>query len=166
VQWREAGFTLMEMLVAAALIAVLGGVAALSLSGDATRDTRSEAETLLRALQQAADEAVYQGTVTGAAFTPTGYAFMRHDPVTRQWRKAPQAGPAARQFPAGMRLSGTVAGVPLRFAAEEDLRPAVLFLSSGEITGFSLTLASPAKESAVTLGTDGLSPIEFLDVAP
>lgn len=163
---NDAGFTLLEILVATALIAVLSGVAALSLSGDATRDARREAETLLRALQQAADAAVYEGSETGAAFTATGYAFLRYDPAARQWRSAAQAGLGARRLPADLRLSGNIAGLPLRFAAEEDLRPAILFLSSGEVTGFSLTLADADRKSAVTLGTDGLAPIRFLDDAP
>lgn len=161
----RAGFTLIEVLVVLALMGVLAGVAALSWPGDPYRQARHEAERLQQVMQMAADTAVYQGDELGAYFTRGGYGFLRYDTAARQWRSLSDQALKPHQLPKDIGLSLTLAGraLPLSDAAN---KPAVIFLSSGEMTAFTVQVSHRVHKDAFVVGSDGLNPVQVREDRP
>lgn len=158
----ETGYTLIEMLAVIAIIAIVAGGAMLTVSGGASRQLRQEAERLDQTLQMAADEAVFQGTEMGAYFTTSGYGFLRYDTTAQGWRELDGNAFGAHLLPAELRLALTLGRTPLELpsgATHGAAHPAVLFLSSGETTAFSLSLSSRGDNRRIMIGTDGMTPI-------
>ena len=129
----QAGFSLVEMLVALAIVGVLAGVAALTL-GDRGPTVEAEARRLADRLTVALDETLATRAPVALAWDPEGYAFEAFDPVTGAW-SAPASGPLAGRRdlprhapleatpPTGRARIGPDAFVqPLRFALGEDSR--------------------------------------------
>ncbi len=80
------GFTLIEILVAILIIAIMMSAAMLSFntsSGDQT--IRDEARRFMALVQLAQDDAIMQGRDFGLDFAVSGYRFVEYDPFTTQW---------------------------------------------------------------------------------
>ena len=75
---RQAGLTLIEMLVVLVIVAVMAGVAVLGL-GSLDRGSRAEAEArrLADRLQLASDEVLVAGAPLAMLWDPGGYRFVR-----------------------------------------------------------------------------------------
>ncbi len=104
----ETGMTLVEVMVALAIIAVMSGVAVLGLNG-ATRGATAEAEArrLASRLRLAADEAMVTGSGLGLQWDARGYSFVRWDPAVRRWSLPKvDALDAPHKLPAVMSLLG------------------------------------------------------------
>lgn len=159
------GFTLIEILVVLALIAVLTGLAVLS-AGTAGSPVTREARRLAASLQLAADESRLQGRVLGLRFGKDGYSYFElamekpedDAPAGYVWRLlgpggafAPRTWPASLQFE--LRINGRlVAPRP----AERPSPPQVVLLPEGEFTPFSLRLADARGAGAsVRFGSGG-----------
>lgn len=161
---REWGFSLMEMLVVLILIAVVSGLAALSLSSSSDRRTKEETERLQEVMQLAADEAVMEGTEMGAYLTPQGYEFLRYDPDKREWQHLTDAAFAPHELPGGITLALTLGQGAIKLPTakdNQDHHPALLFLSTGETTAFRVVLSAPSV-AGYTLLTDGIEPIAIV----
>lgn len=151
------------MLLVVVLMGLLAGMAGLSVSGDTTRHNREEAERLLQVLQMAADEAVIQGVEIGATFTPRSYGFLRYDNTSRAWLPLEGKSFRNRVLPDDVVLGLTLTSAPISLADVAKMRghPAVLFLSSGETTAFTLTVSHTDHSGVLVLGTDGISPLSI-----
>jgi general secretion pathway protein H len=158
----QRGFTLLELLVVMVLIAVIAGAVLLSVSGGAALRLREEAERLQQALQMAADEAVLEGSERAVYLTQGGYGFLRYDGPSHQWQPIVEARKDKYTLPDGLHLELVSDGMEVKLASDAAHAPAqtdLIFLSSGEMTPFRLSLALKSGKESAVLVTDGLAPI-------
>jgi type II secretion system protein H len=104
-----AGFTLIEVLVVVAIIAIAVGVAVLAFDGsDRDRATR-EARRFAGALEHAAARAQARSETLGASATESAWRFWRRDAESGRWQPfADDDGIlAAHALPSSMRVAST-----------------------------------------------------------
>lgn len=174
---RLRGFTLIEVLVAVTIVAILVSVVILSVN--VVRDDRelqTEGERLAALIDAAQDDAMFQGREFGLEFLRGGYRFVEYDPATAQWAVVPDDD-MLRQWtlPEDMELSLTLENKNVVLEEEPavlqyDARPGaprnryaphLLIYSSGEVTPFVVRLARPFDQSSVTLSGDLLGNLEL-----
>ena len=101
---RRAGFTLIEILVAMAIIGVLSVVVVLAVTRDEAADARTEARRLAALLELALGEARASGESIAWAPSPDGYAFLRKG-EDGEWQGFSADSPYRRRsLPAGVSL--------------------------------------------------------------
>jgi general secretion pathway protein H len=180
---RAQGFTLIEMLVVLVVIAAMAGLLVFSMSDNPERELKREAQGLAALLNTAADEAVMQSRDLGLAINDQGYVFVVFDPKEKRWVPLLQKPLGAHQFAEGYSVEFAFDGKQIddatrarieKFIArgdgdtEADLqdsekKPALLLLSSGEITAFVLTLRH--EQAAFQLSSDGFNAVTVDAVA-
>src|SRR5512143_881791 len=76
---RQAGFTLLEIMVAVVLIGIIASFAVLSLPGKSpTERLAEESRRLIAVLEMAQQDALLRGDQKGVYFTETGYELMTY----------------------------------------------------------------------------------------
>ncbi|MGH8426645.1 MAG: type II secretion system minor pseudopilin GspH [Gammaproteobacteria bacterium] len=171
----EAGFTLIEILAVVIIVGIVTGIAVISLKAlDGRSDQGQAAERLAGLIQLASEDARMENIQYGLRVEPHQYEFMQfngrawvtisNDPVL-----------ATRSVPGGLTLSvqtqnqvmlpvastapGSAAVAASAAAADTDtggrdaVTPQIAILSTGEMTPFTLSLASSAGETYVLRGT-------------
>lgn len=140
---RAHGFTLIEVLVAVAIIAAMALAIGLGLSGlGGTRQLEREAERLQAHLAWACEAAELDSRAIGLRQTARGYEFLeRHDGAWRAVRD--QDALAAHRLPAGTTLELVRDGERLPVAADtaDTMSPQLACFPSGELTPFVASLA-------------------------
>ncbi|WP_193164167.1 type II secretion system minor pseudopilin GspH [Microbulbifer hainanensis] len=155
---RSRGFTLIELLVVIVIIAVLAGMAVVSLGNSGARAWTGEVQRLANLLQLVADRALIDKAHYGVVLKPDGYSVVRFDPATLQWQPLDgatgKAGAAARfasrQLPGDTRIevideAELPVAAPTEFAAEKSKQeegavPQFVAMSSGEILPVELEI--------------------------
>lgn len=166
---RARGFTLIEVLVVLVIMASMAGLLVIGFRDSPEQRLRREADALATLLNVAADEAVMRGVELGLAIDTEGYRFVYFDVEKKQWLAVAERALGPHAFPDALSVSieldgeqwGEQALERIRALAErgenERLRPAVLLLSSGEVTPFTLTLG--IGESTMVVRGDGVNPV-------
>lgn len=170
------GFTLIELLVVMVIIGVLAVSLTLSVSGRSVEDRmEADARRVQRLLRLASDEALAKGLEFGMRTTTEGYDFLTPDSDSGGWiviedglfrpRQVPEPfvvelrldGELIKPAPAlkmdrkrKLDASSAEANDPVK---REDIQPAVLILSSGEMTPFTLDLV--LKDNPVSYRVQG-----------
>ena len=186
------GFTLVELLVVLVIVAVIVSVAVLSL-GDRSgnEDAGAEARRLAALVELARERAELGAVEYGLDVHPDGYRFLQYDEATGVWQQSPRSVLRQRALPAGMRMelkvdaqtlapaNGAAAsattlvsgggvsggGSSSEAATGKSAQPAVLMLSSGEVSNFRVLLTSNAKGAPVwSIGSDGVAPVRADEV--
>jgi len=170
------GFTLVEILVVMVIVGLMAGMAVLAIGGDPHQQLKQEAQRIRSVLQLAADEALLQGQEYGLKLAPDGYQVVLFDEEQEQWTETTQQAFSAYQFPNDITLSLQSEGSKIDLtilnkteeatqnqkpAEESALKPALLLLSSGEMTPFTLQLHSADTEQQMQLSGDGLGDIRL-----
>jgi len=133
------GFSLIEILVVVAVVAVLAATLTLAIAGNGERRLDGTAEQFRALLAHACDEAELGGREIGVAFGSDGYAFSRLD--GSQWKSFAGGDELrARHWPAGLRVALERDGRPLDIGGAARV-PQLVCFSSRELTPFVLTLA-------------------------
>ena len=83
----ERGFTLIEILVTIAIIAVITSMSLILFNPPSDQRLRDESSKLRSLIQMASDEAVLQGREIGVEFMQRGYRFLDFDPFLEIWNK-------------------------------------------------------------------------------
>jgi general secretion pathway protein H len=135
---RGAGFTLVEIVVVLAILAIVAGAATLVLRGPES-STRREAERFGGALAYAAQRAQWRQERLGVGVDAAGWRFWRQDPARDGWSPlVDDDALAARRLPDGVAITArSLAGaalpaeaiVPLRANGRND--PATFELEGG-----------------------------------
>ena len=135
---RDAGFTLVELLVVLAIVGVGAGLVALSVGGDERRTTEREAKRLAGALEHAAATAQWRAETLGVSADGAGYRFWRRDADNRWSTLTSDDVLAPRVLPTGISVvSVAYAGAPV---AANAILP---FRASGRNEPFTLVVGSP-----------------------
>jgi len=134
------GFTLLELLVVLVIIGLFSSLVMMSVTPNDNQVTHREAKRLIHTIQLAQDEAIMQGVQLGVTVQADRYFFSRlqdnvwlplvGDPDLTEYVLAP---------PLMMTIEIEGDNVVLKNVAN-SLIPAVMILSSGEITSFKLSL--------------------------
>lgn len=150
----ERGFTLVEILVVLLIVAILTGIAVLSLSAIGHAPRREQAARHLASLiELASEQAITEGEQLGLRIARHHYTFVRY--TEGRWKPFhPGSIYRTRHLPGGVRLSlslrGTtvvlhaprpkshVHGKPAHRSTLPRIHPQILILSNGELTGFEI----------------------------
>lgn len=149
------GFTLIEILVVCAIVAIMLGLVAARFGTSDAQRLRAVAEDLVRLLEAARDEAVTRGQSVAFSSDGRGYQFWLANGGT--WVALPASGSlTSRGFPEGVALSGMSINDSARPLGER-----VVFALSGFGEPFVLTLSKGT--SRVEIVADALGRIESRD---
>ena len=95
------GFTLVELMVVLAIMALAATAVVLTIPGE-ERSVRSEADRLAARLAAARDVAVIEGRSVAVHFAPSGYGFERR--VSGEWQPLPGRAFEQRSWPGDVRF--------------------------------------------------------------
>ncbi|HVV96836.1 MAG TPA: GspH/FimT family pseudopilin [Rhodanobacteraceae bacterium] len=136
----RSGFSLIELLVVVAIVAVVALAVTLSIGGSADRQLRREAERFDALVGQACAEAELGGREIGIVVGSDGYAFRRLS--GSDWQDIATDGVLRpRRWIEGLDPELAREGRRVELFAPGDGAPQLVCFSSGELTPFVLTLA-------------------------
>lgn len=131
------GFTLIELLVVITLIAVITGIVVLSIPSRSPAELqRTEAQRLHARMIMAHEEAVLRARTFGLRIETDGYHFMQF--TQSNWRRFDVDHPLREhRLPEAVTLELAIEGTEISLRdgekREDDARPQILFLASGEV---------------------------------
>jgi general secretion pathway protein H len=135
----RAGYTLIEVLVVIAVIAIAAGLVVVNLEGDDRKSVEREAARLAGALENAAALAQWRSETLGFSADGGGYRFWRRGPDNRWTALRDEEALAQRTLPAQWSVSSiSYAGAPVAANVIVPFRP------SGRNEPYALALSSPA----------------------
>ena len=142
-----AGFTLLEVLVVVAVIAIVVAMVGLNVGGDAARRVKDEAQRLALLVQTAQEEAVLQGAVVILMASEDHYEFLKPG---KDGKPEPLQGDEVlrrRQLHDSIVIDESeVSGIPA------GRSPALVFLPTGEFEPFRIVVRG--RDSAWTVSGD------------
>lgn len=152
---RPCGFTLLELLVVVVLIAILTAAAISTLNFVASdADAETEARRVAALASLAAEEALLTGREYGLRLDDDEIVFLLFDELTGQWQSLAEDDTfRPRPVPESLDFDLVIEGQEIKLGnqsgdetgeTDEDVPepPQIMFLSSGEITPFTLTIST------------------------
>jgi general secretion pathway protein H len=153
---RHRGFTLVEILVVVAIIAITAGLATLAFDGDDRGTAAREARRFAGALEHASARAQWRAETLGVSADGEGWRFWRREPDANRW--LPFSGDDvldAHRLPSGMALA------PLSFAGKSLPADAIVPLrASGRNEPYAFALTY--RTSRIILAADPLNRVTML----
>lgn len=175
---RARGFTLIEILVAVLIIAIMMAAAMLSFStSSGDEEIRDEARRLMALIQLAQDDAIMQGRDFGLDFALGEYRFVEYDPYSGQWAETLNDNylqywtlPEGLEFELYLEDQRVLLDPRLDVIdnsnaadrADETYAPHLLIFSSGDSTPFELHILNNDFELRVGIRGDLLGNLELM----
>ncbi len=157
---RPSGFTLLELLVVVALVAILTGTVMLSITGaDSEQRLRGDADQLAYRLELARQYALQRNREWGVYIDDDTVRFAEFDPQQAAWIEQTQRPFGATTVALNVRLRAESEGHEGLSARERERLPQLLLFSSGEVTPFKLYLEPQWNTRTWIVSSDGLSPV-------
>jgi general secretion pathway protein H len=156
---RARGFTLIEILVVVAIIAVIsvGVLLSVNLTGR-DHDLETESDRLLALFNYAREQAELQTREYGVRFDDDGYEFLTYDNRRGLWRDVTEDDALIpRKLPDGLDVKLTVEARPVvlkRPADPKTKTPQVMIFSNGDLTTFAATLERDGGVRSITVDED------------
>lgn len=179
----QKGFTLLEVLVVIFVIAIMSGLAVMSVGGNPEREFRRDVMRIQQMLIMAADEAPFAGEELGFWVDPDGkaYSFYRFDDAELEWLPYEKENFGKRQLSAQYQLEVESTGEPVDLAAlykevykledkkedpdEKPVVPWLVFFSDGQYTPFRVWFSNPhIRDFVYVLEGDGLGKVTIRQV--
>ena len=152
---KHGGFTLLELLLVVVIVAVMSGLAVLSIADKQERGLQQAAERLVMQLEYLAEEAVFQQRPYGLQFVEQGYRSLVWDELKAEWAvfKGNQSGDKGiTRFPEFVEINPQPR--QRKFVqGREVLLADIIFYPDQEIDDFEVSLWFPQRWVAM----DGLS---------
>jgi general secretion pathway protein H len=149
---RQAGFTLLEVLLVAMLMGLVATAVTLSMGGaKGDRELDKQARRFMATLQQAQEYSVMDGRLVGLRVEERGWQFMTRAAKDRKWRALTDDKILGQvTLPEEMTLTIALEGFSWKTDSdekteqgrdEEERTPQVLIFPGGELTPFVLSLS-------------------------
>ncbi|WP_323981386.1 GspH family T2SS minor pseudopilin variant ExeH [Aeromonas media] len=150
--YRQAGFTLLEVLLVAMLMGLVATAVTLSMGGArGDRELDKQARRFMATLQQAQEYSVMDGRLLGLRVEESGWQFMSRNPKDRKWQALTGDKILGQvQLPEEMTLTVELEGFSWRTDSDEkneqgrdekERTPQIFVFPGGELTPFMLTLS-------------------------
>ncbi|STJ84283.1 general secretion pathway protein H [Escherichia coli] len=158
---QQRGFTLLEMMLVLALVAITASVVLFTYGREDVANTRAR-ETAARftaALELAIDRATLSGQPVGIHFSDSAWRIMVPGKTPSAWRWVPLQEDAADESQNDWDEELSIHLQP--FKPDDSNQPQVVILADGQITPFSLLMANAGTgEPLLTLVCSGSWPLE------
>ena len=160
----QAGFTLLEILVVLIIVGLMAALAVFTMGGSSQqRELQSEVRELYLLMQTASEQAVVNNLELGVMMEPDGYQFVAYDDESGGWKASGERLFRPRSLPEWLVVTEFIeSDAPRLASAEDEMRPDVVFFSSGETTPFELEFTIGKNNDYVhVLASDGVTPLEW-----
>ncbi len=171
---KSAGFTLIEIMVVVAIIAIMVGAVVLRIdfnnTGTTMRDNALRTQLLM---ELASDQAIYSRQQLGIRFHPKSYEFYiltANEAGEGEWTILEDDRLKFREIPVDMEFRVDISGIPIVLEELEDeianvtdedpIKPHVMFLSNGEMMpDFRIIMADSEGEHEYAIATGEVVPV-------
>ena len=159
---KQRGFTLIELMVVMVLLGLISSIALTTVGGgNQKRELNNEVNRLHAVLRMAAEESIFSNTEIGVVIDDDLYEFLTYDEVENKWTAAAPHFLRSYSLPDWISLEFQREGEERKLLAsklaglktDEDSdfqssvldtepakRPDLMLLSSGEVTGFTISM--------------------------
>ncbi len=141
--FKPRGFTLIELLIVLVLIAVITGMAMLSMGIADPRDQQKlESERLLKLLELATQEAIVRSEMIGVEFSKQGYRFVSLNQQKWQVEESDIIFKPREIKPIlTLALTKNTSRIDLPLLSNFNLKPQIIISPAGDIEPFELSVA-------------------------
>ncbi len=150
--YRNKGFTLIEIMVVVVIAAILMGAVAISFPDNSDDRLKEEGARFIALVSLAQDEAILQSGDFALSANSGGYSFFIRN--GENWGAYSDKPFVNRRLSAGIQSEMILEGLPIKLGKAGKAKPQVVIYSSGEMTPFTYVL-SDAEKSTVTAKFDG-----------
>lgn len=167
---RARGFTLIEILLAMFVLALVAGLAAMAMDHSGERRARYQVKSLSELLNALVDEAESTGQTYGVVIEDHAYRVVVLDPVSKSWG-APSDQKLSKKvvLEDNRELSFTEGESvgwwePRKLPVKTDTKdnaPQILILASGEMSAFRLSYTGGEGMAHYVIESDGVAPVRW-----